>query len=96
MLFMPVNFAAANLSFHPRACLVSIVLFFLFPSLSGGGKPQRGGAARSSLDGQRGLQHPALTFSSCRCCCFQLLILPSAQLQLGIKGFANCTEDASP
>lgn len=30
MLFVPVNFAAADLSFHPQACLVSALFFYLF------------------------------------------------------------------
>lgn len=48
MLFVPVNFAAANLPFHPRACLVFAFVFF--SSLSGGRKPERDVAARSFLD----------------------------------------------
>lgn len=55
MFFVPVNFAAANLPFYPRACSVSAFVFcffFLicFSSSSGGGKPEREVAARSFLD----------------------------------------------
>lgn len=47
MLFVLINFAAANLPFHPRARLVSA--FVYFSCSSGGGKPVREVTARSFL-----------------------------------------------
>lgn len=48
MLFVPINFAAADLPFYSRACLLFAFVYFF--SSSGGGKPEREVAVRSFLD----------------------------------------------
>lgn len=99
MLFVPVNFAAANLPFHPPVALVFVFPFYsffsvyffpfisLFSPLVVGTSPRSGCGVLP-----RGASTIwALTLGGC--CCFHLVTFP--QLQFGIKGFVNFPEDLS-